>query len=92
MAVEDPTKVGGRYPGVGYVLSSGGTRSDTFWFRYMGRVGGDEEDGVGNACRIPTEYHEEEGAEDHKWDMGNTGGWTGVVGVYDTDRSYLHRT
>ena len=74
-------KGGGRYPGVGYVLSNGGTVGATVCFRVVGYVGGNDKDGGRNARRISPEDHREEGMENHKQDVGNTSSQRGVAGV-----------
>ena len=56
----------------------------------MVHLGGNENNGVGNALRIPMKGHREEGAENHKWNVGNTGGWIGVEGVWDAYISHIH--
>ena len=53
----------------------------------MGHVKGNDEVGVGESCRIPKEYHGEEGAEIHIWALRTTvtGGVMRDAGTYTAD-------
>ena len=51
MAGEYLATGGGRYLGINYVLLGGGKIG---WFRVVVHVGGNDEDGVGNAYIIPS--------------------------------------
>ena len=75
-----PATVGGRYPGVDYIIYRGGTRSAAVWFRFMVHVGGNVKVSGGNTYSIPPEDHEEDIAENKKWDVGDTGSRRGVEG------------
>ena len=48
---------GGIYPGFGNVSLDGGTSGAVFWFRVVGHIGGNDNEGGGNRHRIPPEYH-----------------------------------
>ena len=77
-AGKDIATEGGRYPGVRNILSGGVTSGPFVQLGVVGQVGGNDEDDGGKLCSIPKEDHGEEGADNHRRYVGNTGGWRGV--------------
>ena len=57
LAEKYPGMGGGIYPGFGNVSLDGGTSGAVFWFRVVGHIGGNDNEGGGNRHRIPPEYH-----------------------------------
>ena len=69
---------GGRYPCVGIFLPVDDASSSVVMIGVVEHVAGNENDSVGNPCKNPKVDHGEEGAENHIWEVGDTGNRRGV--------------
>ena len=77
---KDIVMTGGTYPGVINILSGSGTSCNYVCIRVTVHVGFNHNNGGGISCRIPKVDHGEEGTENHRWEMGDTGVWRVVEG------------
>ena len=56
----------------------------------MGHSRGNYKYGGGSPCKILKAYHVEDGVENHRQYMGNTGGRRGVEGIWNVERGHIH--
>ena len=87
---KDTATKGCRYPCVGNVLSGGGVTSSVVRIGIVGHVRGDNEDGGGKPFNFLKADQGQEGAEKHRWEMGDTGRQRGVDSIWNVDSGHIH--